>query len=361
MAAGMGFLLMVVLKFILISTNEFAFGTLLLLSTVFLSVTSIAWIPFRQGHFSENKLWKPTQTRSPSWYFLLYQRTSKVVSTLFLTIWGYIVVFKVSNISFYSNLAIIIYSVVFTILATVALTPFHIRTSSIKDQKLIQDFPPMESSQRTNKSYKQEQLYNQIPLIILGFLTILILGGHILLDVINKGMGIPDFLFLMPPASFTSIGDWFIPVKHPVQVFLTIAFFLVLIVVLIALYPIGEKLWAWHHKFPQIPDEIQHKLKTKESQLSCFQSILLFGCLLILFDFFLLTNLYATLSTVPDPTVLPKPWETYPEEIIVLMWMVLGYILSLILAGMKYMRSNLSGNNTQTVNHPTMDSDLIGP
>ncbi|MFW9777399.1 MAG: hypothetical protein ACFFE8_01015 [Candidatus Heimdallarchaeota archaeon] len=372
--AGIGFSILFILKLILLSTVEFALGTLVLISAIFVSVTTITWIPFRQiqilDKIQESNTLKPMinknagQIPTQYWHhfsiFQPYLKTSFLSSALYMLIWGYIVVFKVSNLSFYSNLAIIVYSVVFAILVTVALTPFLMNTPS-KDQRKSQDFPTQKISQSTPTPQSPGIPFHQIPLIFLSFVTIILIGGHILLDVLSKGMSLSDFLFLLPPTSLTSVRDWFIPVEYPIPVFLTIAFILVLIIVLIGLYPVAAEFGGWRIKLPTIPSEVQLKLETKGSHLSRFQSILFFGFLLILFDFLLLTNLYATLSTVPDPNLLPKPWEDYPEEVVLLGCIILGYAISLIWAGIEYVQSIRSSSHNGNLSHAMVDFNIVDP
>ncbi|MFW9853825.1 MAG: hypothetical protein ACFFFG_02100 [Candidatus Thorarchaeota archaeon] len=373
-SAGMGFLTLIILKLIFLSTEEFALGTLLFVSVVFISITTIGWIPFRQVQFQDvirksspsrpvinkNKDQAPSRDWYPSFIFQFYQRTSIVGSALYVSILIYIIVFKISNLSFYSNLAILVYSMVFTVLVTVALTPFLMKTAT-KGQRQSDEFSPEIRYQQTVKTFAQDPLYSQVPLIILALLTTALLGGHTLLDVFSMRMNLPDFLFLFPPTSLTSIRDWFIPVKHPVQVFLTIACILVLIICLIAFYPVAAEFRGWKDELPAISWETQIKMETRGSHLSRFQSILFFGFILILFDFLLLTNLYATLSTVPEPNLLPKPWEDYPEEVVLLGWITLGYMISLIWAGRKYLQADRSSGHNQNPNHPLIDFDSAAP
>ncbi len=325
----LGFISYSILNLIVFRYEAFSVSNWFLNVLLFISVTSVAWIPFNQlerrakktpEDLSNNPSANDNEELTKSRLFQGYRYVAMVLALAYMSMSLYTIIFKGSAISFYSNIADILYFSIFFLTLIIARIPFTYRNSIVKDGSTYHS--DVKLSHEDQNSAFESGSYSVVSLLILTILFLNIIGRMI----INQFSPF-ELIFIIPNLVTTSVKDWFIRGKNPVLVFLGLGLILEFIILCIPIYQLGTDAMKLPKTLPKLPRALEKELESNYIGLSSFQSIIIFGGGLLTLVFLLISVLFSVLSTVPNPSILKQHFEEWIIWYSIFILFFIGYIL----------------------------------
>ncbi|NHJ01661.1 MAG: hypothetical protein EAX86_05930 [Candidatus Heimdallarchaeota archaeon] len=258
----------------------------------FVSVTLIVWNPMREvkkekilSHFDNSPL------------IQLYLRFASFLSIIYLLSGVILLPLMLQSLNLFSIVTQIFYYVIFLLTLELAFTPYKQQIE--RSQKIV-----VEDKEKSQHPDLED--------------TILSLSSFILLILLIVGF--------MLNLTFS---------EQKVTVFLLIA-------LIIAFYALSIPIYRYLANKSLIPKNLVNYSPSRK-EMTIFQSVLILGGGFVTFIFLLIRILYKTLSTVPDTSIL----QTYPEEEIILLVLLIGMLISLGISFIQYIRIITKKNTIQ--------------
>ncbi len=321
----LGFILYSIIYFIVLRYEAFSLSNWFVNIFLFISVTCVAWIPFKQLERRAKKSSDDSlntdnnENWTKSKLFQGYRYVAIVLAICFVSMSLYTIIFKGSVSSFYSNIADILYFSIFFLTLIIARIPFTYGNPIVKDSSTDQS--DVKSSVEDQNSVFESGSYSVMSLLLLTILFLNIIGRMI----INQFSPI-DLIFIIPNLTATSVKDWFIKGNNPVLVFLGLGLILEIIILCIPIYQLGTGTRKFPKTLPKLPQTLEIKLESNYIGLSSFQSIIIFGGGLLTLIFLLISVLFSVLSTVPNPSILEQHFEEWVIWYSIFILFLIGYI-----------------------------------
>jgi hypothetical protein len=212
---------------------------------------------------------------------------------------------------------------------------FPLLDDPISDKNETKD---SEVVQVQKKDYRVEiKYFERMFAIVVTSVSSIITGLLIISQMVLFNVPLTDFFFIRPFTNLLSIREWFFKGQNSVPVYLTLFLLLQFIILILLIIDNIPKEDQPNKIIPFISQEEIKWTDQDRKTFSGFQSILFFGGWLVIFFHLLITVLYSTLSSVPDPSSL----LTYSEESDLFLIILLVFILALLYPSTNNRRNNL--------------------
>ncbi len=238
-----------------------------------------------------------------------------------------------SGSSLYSEYVIIILTVILLVIANSTLLA---QVTEPKENEAM-------DTERKISKFDSEELGTTANLIeslfALGITCVssVIFGIIIISQVIENRVPLSDLIFIRPFNDLFSIRNWFFQGINSVPIYLILVLLIQIMIFILLLVDYRSKR---NQSIPSIPKEVreEREIYFRDHQSTTgFQSVLLIGGWCVVFFYLLITVLYSTLSSVPDPSSL----LTYPEELDLFFFLLIIFIITLVYTGTHKIRKEL--------------------
>jgi hypothetical protein len=322
------FVLFFLVNLILLRTPFLSIQRWVFNSLLFLVGTAILTIADEHTRSSDLEMKKNEDRWNRKYFF-----ANRILSILYIGESLLTIIFFNSGSSIYSDFLIIILVIIFIIIANSVVFP--LLDDPISDKNETKD---SEVVQVQKKDYRVEiKYFERMFAIVVTSVSSIITGLLIISQMVLFNVPLTDFFFIRPFTNLLSIREWFFKGQNSVPVYLTLVLLLQFIILILLIIDNIPKEDQPNKIIPFISQEEIKWTDQDRKTFSGFQSILFFGGWLVIFFHLLITVLYSTLSSVPDPSSL----LTYSEESDLFLIILLVFILALLYPSTNNRRNNL--------------------